>query len=71
MNSLIISGTDNGGRSDYASSVEEALELMDDHNIDFSCSLPLHYLLADRMGSSALVEYVAGEMRILRSEQPW
>ena len=56
---------------DYASSVEEALELMDDHNIDFSCSLPLHYLLADRMGSSALVEYVAGEMRILRSEQPW
>ena len=56
---------------DYAGSVEEALELMDDHNIDFSCTLPLHYLLADRAGSSAVVEYVAGEMRVLRSEQPW
>jgi len=56
---------------DYAGSVEEALELMDDHNIDFSCSLPLHYLLADKSGNSAVVEYVAGEMRVLRNEQPW
>jgi len=56
---------------DYAGSVEEALELMDDHNIDFSCSLPLHYLLADRTGNSAVVEYVEGEMEVLRSEQPW
>ncbi|HUU27112.1 MAG TPA: C45 family peptidase [archaeon] len=56
---------------DYAGSVEEALELMDDHNIDFSCSLPLHYLLADRSGNSAVVEYVDSEMRVLRSEQPW
>lgn len=56
---------------DYAGSVEEALELMDDHNIDFSCSLPVHYLLADRTGSSAVVEYVAGEMRVLRNDQPW
>ena len=56
---------------DYAGSVEEALELMDDHNIDFSCSLPVHYMIADRSGSSAVVEYVAGEMRVLRNEQPW
>ena len=56
---------------DYAGSVEEALELMDDHNLDFSCSFPFHYLLADKSGNSAVVEYVAGEMRVLRNEQPW
>ena len=56
---------------DYAGSVEEALELMDDHNITFACGSPLHYLLADREGNSAVVEYVAGEMRVLRSKGPW
>ena len=56
---------------DYAGSVEEALELMDDHNIDFSCGFPFHYLLADKSGNSAVVEYVDGEMRVLQSEQPW
>jgi hypothetical protein len=56
---------------DYAANVEEAIELLQGYNVHFEGGVPLHYLIADAGGHSAVIEYVAGEMRVLRNEQPW
>jgi hypothetical protein len=55
---------------DYAASVDQAIELLSQYNVRFE-GVPLHYLIADASGNSAVVEYVAGEMRVLRNAQPW
>jgi len=56
---------------DRTRTVDEAVDMMQDYNIDFSGGPPLHYLLADATGKSALVEYYDGSMQILYNEQPW
>ena len=56
---------------DYAASVEEAIELLQGYNVRFEGGVPLHYLIADAGGHSAVIEYVGGEMRVLRNEQSW
>ncbi len=56
---------------DYAASVDQAIELLQDYNVHFDAGIPLHYLIADDGGNSAVIEYVSGEMRVLRNEQPW
>jgi len=56
---------------DYAQDVDEAVALLTEYNIDFGGGPPLHYLLADRSGSSAVVEFVRGEMRVVPSRLPW
>jgi hypothetical protein len=56
---------------DKSESVDEALSLLGTYNIDWGSGPPLHYLIADSSGNSAVVEFVGGEMRVLRNEQPW
>jgi hypothetical protein len=56
---------------DRAATVEEAIALLADYNIDFLGGPPLHYLLADAAGDSALIEFVDGEMSVLRTTVPW
>jgi hypothetical protein len=56
---------------DKAQSVDEALPLLGAYNIDWGSGPPLHYLIADSSGDSAVVEFVGGEMKVLRNEQPW
>jgi hypothetical protein len=56
---------------DYAANLDEALVLMEKYNLDFSGGPPLHYLIADSSGASAVVEYIGGTLRIFRSDQPW
>jgi len=56
---------------DKAQSVDEALSLLGKYNIDWASGPPLHYLIADARGNSAVVEFVDGEMKVLRSERPW
>ena len=56
---------------DRARTVDEAVDIMQDYNIDFSGGPPLHYLLADATGKSALVEYYDGRIHVLENEQPW
>jgi hypothetical protein len=56
---------------DYAQDVDEALAIFEQYNLDWGTGPPLHYLLADARGHSALVEFVAGEMRVLRNSQSW
>jgi hypothetical protein len=56
---------------DHARTVDEAIVIMKSYNIDFEGGPPIHYLMADGIGKSALVEYYNGEMYILKNEQPW
>ncbi len=55
---------------DYAKDVNEAVALLSEYNIAFG-GPPLHYLIADATGFSAVVECVDGDMRVLPNEQPW
>lgn len=50
---------------DQAATVDEAVVLFDRHNLDFGGGPPLHYLLADATGASAVVEFVDGRMVVL------
>ena len=56
---------------DGAATVEQAVELMQGYNVDFEGQVPLHYLLADATGGAALVEYHAGQIRVIRTETDW
>ena len=55
---------------DRAASVDEAIQLMGAHEVAFDTP-PLHYLLADRTGDAAVVEFVDGRLRVIRSGTPW
>lgn len=55
---------------DHARDVEEAVALLGDYNIAFG-GPPLHYLVADATGTSAVVECVNGHMRVMYSDLPW
>lgn len=56
---------------DHARTVDEAIDIMKSYNIDFEGGPPIHYLIADANGKSALVEYYNGEMHTLNNEEPW
>jgi hypothetical protein len=54
---------------DYAGSVEEAVSLLRQYNVRFGT--PLHYLISDRSGSSAVVEFVGSEVNVIWGEEKW
>jgi hypothetical protein len=56
---------------DYAKDVDEAIDLLGQYNIDFIGGPPLHYLIADDLGNSVVVEFIDGEMLLLELEDPW
>ena len=56
---------------DHAASVEDALTIMGGVNILWHGGPQLHYLIADASGTSALVEFVDGEMEVLYNTNPW
>lgn len=49
----------------------EFISVLGQYNLDWGDGPPLHYLLADRGGASAVVEFVRGEMRVRRNRDPW
>lgn len=55
---------------DRASNVDEAVAILQNHNITFG-NTPLHYLIADSSGHSVLVEFYQGERVIIPNETPW
>lgn len=61
---------------DYAENVEEALALIQNYNVDFG-QPTIHYLIADKSGHSAIVEYQDAQsangsgILILRNGRPW
>jgi hypothetical protein len=53
---------------DYADSVDKAVELLGDYNVDFEGGPPIHYLVADASGSSAVIEFLNDKMRVMRGD---
>jgi choloylglycine hydrolase len=56
---------------DHAGSVDEAMAILKRHNIAWEGGPPLHYLVADRSGRAALVEFHGGEIAVLPNATPW
>ncbi|WP_433686219.1 linear amide C-N hydrolase [Micromonospora carbonacea] len=56
---------------DQAATVDEAVAVFGRHNLDFDGGPPLHYLLADATGASAVVEFVDGAMRVEKGRGGW
>jgi len=55
---------------DKASSTREALVLIQQYNIRME-NPPIHYLIADSSGHSAIVEFVNGRQEIMENQEPW
>jgi len=56
---------------DQARDVDEALGILQSYNIRWGGGPPLHYLIADSSGRSALVEFYEGEMVVIPNETAW
>ncbi len=56
---------------DRAGSVDEAVAILSSYNIDWEGGPPLHYLVADRTGRAALVEFHGGRIVVLPNAGPW
>ncbi len=56
---------------DQAGTVDEAVAVLQRYNIDWGSGPALHYLIADRSGQSALVEFYQGELHIIPNDKPW
>jgi len=55
---------------DGAATVDEAVEIMSSYNIDM-VGTPIHYLVSESSGRSALIEFSKGEMIVLPNESNW
>ena len=53
---------------DYADGVDKAIELLADYNVDFGGGPPIHYLVADASGNSAVIEFLDDKMRVMRGD---
>ena len=56
---------------DQASTVDEAVAILKRYNVDMEGGPPVHYLIADRSGRAALVEFYRGEVVVMPNNQPW
>jgi predicted choloylglycine hydrolase len=55
---------------DYASSTESAVSLISQYNYVVD-EVPIHFLIGDRNGTSAVVEFVGGEMKVMYNNEPF
>jgi len=55
---------------DGAATIDEAVEIMAIYNIDMG-GTPIHYLISEESGRSALIEFSKGEIIVLPNEYPW
>ncbi len=56
---------------DHASNVDEAVAVLKQYNLDWEGGPPLHYLVADRSGRAALVEFYGDQIVVLPNTGPW
>ena len=54
---------------DYADSLDNAVALLDKYNIYFDTAFMAQFFIADKNGSSALVEFVDGKMYVIKNEK--
>jgi len=55
---------------DGAATIDEAIEIIHSYNIDMG-STPIHYLISEESGRSALIEFSKGEVVVLPNENNW
>ena len=55
---------------DYAASTREAVTLIQQYNIRME-DPPIHYLIADSMGHSVIIEFSDGNMYVMENQDPW
>lgn len=56
---------------DQCRTTDEAVQMFERYNIDFSGGPNIHYLIADASGKSAVVELYENEVRVTFNEQSW
>jgi hypothetical protein len=56
---------------DQAGTVDEAVAVLQQVNIEWGSGPALHYLIADRSGQSALIEFYRGKLHIIPTDKPW
>jgi len=56
---------------DQAATVAQAVEIFSAYQIDMVGTTPIHYLVADASGRSALVEYTTNGLEVLYNQGPW
>ncbi len=56
---------------DQAGTVDEAVAILQQVNIEWGSGPRLHYLIADRSGQSALVEFYRGKLEVIPADRPW
>jgi hypothetical protein len=55
---------------DFAATTDDAIALLGRYNLRME-DPPVHYLIADAAGHSAVIEYVNGAMIVLKNTEPW
>lgn len=55
---------------DYAHSTDEAISILKDYNVYF-VETTGHLLIADAEGDSAVVEFIDGDVKVTRPDEPW
>ena len=56
---------------DRAATVDVAVVILANYNIDWGSGPPMHYLIAEKSGRSALAEFSRGEMQVIYNNDPW
>lgn len=56
---------------DHAQTVDEAVAILEDHNIDMSGGPTVHYLIADAARDAVLVEFYRGKVVVIPNKAPW
>lgn len=56
---------------DKAATVDEAIALLEQYDMNSSAKSCFHFQLADAQGNSAVIEYVDNKMSVIRSDKPY
>lgn len=56
---------------DYASTLDEAITLMNGYNVSFEYGSPVHFLIADKSGASAIIEFIDNDIKVIRNTEKW
>lgn len=56
---------------DYAEDTEHAINLLRNFNYRPSSETPVHFLIADKLGNAAIIEYVENDIKITRNSKPY
>jgi hypothetical protein len=56
---------------DHARTVDEAIAVMENYNVDMGGGPAIHYLIADATGKAVLIEFYEGEMVVIPNDTAW